>query len=290
MKIGKKCKLLIQAPFFQYSLTLLLGKLAHCKTPFIKNLFITIFNRCYHINMTEAIEENPLAYDTFHDFFIRRLKKEARPIYENNNNIVSPADGCLSQHGFLEEDTLLQAKGKPYSISELLAHDQTLAKNFYGGAYGLIYLAPHNYHRVHMPLAGKLLKMIYVPGKLYSVSPTTAENIDGLFAKNERVIVVFETSIGKVAVILVGAMIVGSITTIWSGKITPPRNGRSVTHIDYEKQDIELSAGQELGYFSLGSTVIILFQKNTIEWNSGLENITISMGESLGQIKHNPTQ
>lgn len=290
MNILKKCNLFTQNPFLQYSLTFILGKLAHCKNPLIKNLFIRIFNRCYQINMSEATEENPLAYDTFHDFFIRRLKSQARPIHDNKNNIVSPADGRLSQHGFLSKDTLLQAKGKPYSIAELLAHDQPLANNFYDGAYGLIYLAPHNYHRVHMPFAGKLLKMIYVPGKLYSVSPTTAENIDGLFAKNERVIIVFETNIGKMSVILVGAMIVGSISTVWAGKITPPRNRRSVTHIDYEKQDIELSAGQELGYFSLGSTVIILFQKNTIEWNPGLENITISMGESLGQIKHNPTQ
>ncbi|MCD8524665.1 MAG: archaetidylserine decarboxylase [Gammaproteobacteria bacterium] len=237
--------------------------------------------------MAEAIEKNPLAYDTFHDFFIRRLKAEARPIHNNKNNILSPADGRLSQHGFLDEDTLLQAKGKPYSVSALLAHDQILAHNFYGGAYGLIYLAPHNYHRVHMPLAGNLLKMIYVPGKLYSVSPTTAENIDGLFAKNERVIIIFETSIGKMAVILVGAMIVGSISTIWAGKITPPRKQRSVTHIDYEEQNIRLSAGQELGYFSLGSTVIVLFQKNTIEWNSGLENTEIQMGQNLGHTTTN---
>ncbi len=267
-------------------LTVILGRLANSRIPLIKNLFITIFCHCYTINMAEAVEEKALAYPSFHDFFIRRLKVSARPIFHDVDAILSPADGTLSQYGALEKHQLLQAKGKSYSVVELLANDNSLAETFCDGSHALIYLAPHNYHRVHMPMTGKLSQMIYVPGKLYSVSPATAENIDGLFAKNERVIAIFETSIGKMAVVLIGAMIVGSITTVWAGKITPPRHRRKVTYVDYTSGNIVLSAGEELGYFSLGSTVIMLFEKNRLNWSKGLEATAIQMGQHIASQHH----
>lgn len=274
-------QLFFQRSFFQKYATVLLGKLANCHYSFIKNLFIRIFCRCYSINMSEAVEENPFAYATFNDFFIRRLKFSARIIGED---VVSPADGTISQLGHLESDHLLQAKGKCYSVTQLLAGNEVLAKIFQNGLYALIYLAPHNYHRVHMPLSGRLLQMIYVPGTLYSVSPTTAQHIDGLFAKNERVIAIFETAVGKMAVILVGAMIVGSITTIWAGQMTPPRNRREVTRYDYHDQEMFLEKGQELGYFSLGSTVIVLFEKDKISWIEGLQANAVQMGQGIARM------
>ncbi|MES2204347.1 MAG: archaetidylserine decarboxylase [Pseudomonadota bacterium] len=231
--------------------------------------------------MSEAVEENPYAYATFNDFFIRRLKFSARVIDED---IVSPADGTISQLGYLENDSLLQAKGKTYSVLQLLASDEKLVITFTNGAHALIYLAPHNYHRVHMPMTGRLLQMIYVPGTLYSVSPTTAQHIDGLFAKNERVIAIFETAVGKMAVILVGAMIVGSITTVWAGQITPPRKAREITTYNYETENIQLEKGQELGYFSLGSTVIVLFEKDKINWFEEMQSHTTQMGQSIARI------
>lgn len=275
-------QLFFQRPFFQKYTTLILGRLAHSRHSQLKNLFIKIFCRHYAVKMSEAVEENPFAYSTFNDFFIRRLKENARPIGER---IMSPADGTISQQGYLEGDTLLQAKGKSYSLVDLLAKSEKLTATFENGAYSLIYLAPHNYHRVHMPLNGRLLQMIYVPGTLFSVSPTTAKHIDRLFAKNERVIAIFETEAGKMAVILVGAMIVGSISTVWAGKITPPRTRREVTTYDYTQQQIILNKGQELGYFSLGSTVILLFEKNKIQWLEGLESNTIQMGQNIAQGK-----
>jgi phosphatidylserine decarboxylase len=273
-------QLFFQHAFFQQVSTLLLGKCANSRSTIIKNLFIRIFCRCYAINMSEAVEENPFTYASFNDFFIRRLKFSARLIGEN---IVSPADGTISALGYLEKNQLLQAKGKYYSALELLANDESLTRTFENGAHALIYLAPHNYHRVHMPMTGRLLQMIYVPGTLYSVSPMTAQHIDGLFSKNERVIAIFDTSAGKMAVILVGAMIVGSITTVWAGQITPPRDRREISVYHYDSQHIQLEKGQELGYFSLGSTVIVLFEKDRIQWNEQLYSSTIKMGQSIAK-------
>lgn len=278
-------QLFFQHAFFQKHTTFVLGKLANSRIPLIKNLFIRIFCYFYKIDMSEAVEENPLAYASFHDFFIRRLKFSTRSINEHPHEVVSPADGTISQLGYLENDSLLQAKGKYYSVTQLLAGDKVLANLFHNGAHALIYLAPHNYHRVHMPMTGRLLQMIYVPGTLYSVSPMTAQNIDGLFAKNERVIAIFETSIGKMAVILVGAMIVGSITTVWAGQITPPRDRTAISVYDYSTQEIHLEKGQELGYFSLGSTVIVLFEKDRVEWDESLASSSIQMGQCIAKIK-----
>ncbi len=271
--------------FFQRFLTSFMGFLARSRFFIIKNTFIFIFSKFYSIDMKEAIEKNPFAYPSFHDFFIRRLHSNARPIHAHEMAIVSPADGILSEYGFLKNGRLLQAKGKSYSLSQLLAKKTDVTAFFEKGAYALIYLAPHNYHRVHMPMDGRLVKMIYVPGTLFSVSPKTAEKIDDLFAKNERVIAIFETEVGKMAVILVGAMIVGSIATTWAGQITPPRRIREVTEFTYKHLSISLKKGQELGYFSLGSTVIILFEENKISWKENWTSQPIKMGQDIADIR-----
>lgn len=266
-----------------------MGWLANSKNKFIKNSFIKIFCYFYQINMAEAVEQNPLNYPTFHDFFIRRLKLNARAIASDKNSIASPADGVISQMGKITQGKLIQAKGKDYKLEALLVNNQELVEKFQDGFFQTIYLAPHNYHRVHMPVSGILRKMIYVPGKLYSVSLFTAENIPDLFAKNERVICLFDTEFGPMAVILVGAMIVGSINTVWAGNITPgdhARKNNEVYSVDYSadqpEQAIQLEKGAELGYFSLGSTVITLFSKESIRWEEAIsENQNIQMGEKI---------
>lgn len=283
--MNTKIQLFFQHSFFQKLSTSLLGKLAASRHLLIKNAFIQVFCRCYRIDMSEAIEENKFAYASFNDFFIRRLKFSTRPISDDPLDVVSPADGTISQLSYLDNDSLLQAKGKQYSVTELLGGDHVLARTFCNGAHALIYLAPNNYHRFHMPVTGRLLKMIYVPGSLFSVSPTTAQHIDSLFAKNERVITIFETAVGKMAVVLVGAMIVGSITTVFAGQITPPRNIKEISYYDYDTQEIQIEKGQELGYFSLGSTVIVLFEKDRVLWNEQLASLPIQMGQSIAKMK-----
>ncbi len=234
--------------------------------------------------MQEAIEPNPLAYPTYNDFFGRQLKPECRPIDTAPDSIVSPADGSIAQIGKIAEEKILQAKNHNYSLSTLLGNDNSLAATFINGSFATIYLAPKDYHRVHMPLAGKLTAMMHVPGKLYSVSPTTADNIPDLFAKNERVVTIFNTEFGPMAVILVGAMIVGSIETVWHGVVTPPHRA-GIRKWEYAEQNINLAKGDELGRFKLGSTVILLLPKGLSTWDGELKiDSTIQMGRKLGEI------
>jgi len=267
-------KLFLQHVIPQFLLTQFMGCLAKSKQRWLKNAFIKIFSKCYDINMSEAVQENALAYPTFNDFFIRRLKENVRPI---GDGIVSPADGKLSQAGRIRGGELIQAKGKTFSLNDFLVGDKTLVAAYEQGSFATIYLAPHNYHRVHMPFTGTLKKMIYVPGKLFSVSPLTAQHIPNLFSCNERVIAHFETEQGPMAVVMVGAMVVGSISTIWAGQITPPRRGR-VNSVDYVDEAITLKKGDELGYFSLGSTAVVLFGQ-AVDW---CNNITaVQVGQAL---------
>lgn len=234
--------------------------------------------------MQEALEPNPFAYPTYNDFFGRQLKPECRPIDDNPNSIVSPADGNIAQIGTIAEQKILQAKKHYYTLNSLLANDSKLAATFMDGNFATIYLAPKDYHRIHMPVAGQLKKMLHVPGKLFSVNPVAAENIPDLFARNERVITIFDTEFGPMAVILVGAMIVGSIQTVWHGVITPPHKG-TIRKWDYANQDISLAKGAELGRFKLGSTVILLLPKGLSTWDAQLQmDSTIQMGRKLGEI------
>lgn len=259
---------------------------ANCKIVCIKNFLIRYFISRYAVNMSEAIETNPFAYPSYNHFFTRQLKPECRPIDPAPNTIVSPADGLIAQIGTINQQRIIQAKGQDYSVIELLGGDIAASAYFNNGNFTTVYLAPKDYHRVHMPLAGKLLQMRYIPGQLFSVNTHAAENIPNLFARNERVVTIFETEIGKMAVILVGAMIVGSIETVWAGTISPP-HFKTINTWEYEclEQPIEIDKGAELGRFKLGSTVIVLFEQNTMAWDDLINcGINIKMGQRIGAI------
>ena len=223
-------------------------------------------------------------YENFNDFFTRELKDGARPIDPDPRSFVSPSDGTISQCGRITNNLILQAKGHHYSFRSLLADDEDSAA-FLNGFFHTIYLSPRDYHRVHMPFGGKLQRMIHVPGRLFSVAPYTVRQVPELFARNERVVSLFDTSHGPMALVLVGAMLVSSMETVWSGVVTPPR-GRKIARGDWSRRDIQLEKGQEMGRFNMGSTVILLLPPGAV---SNLENLgpedTVRMGEKLGRLR-----
>lgn len=269
----------------QHLLSRLVGKLAASEWPPLKNLFITKFITQYQVNMQEAAEPIPENYPSFNDFFTRALKDGARPIDTEDNSIICPADGVISQLGNIKNGRIFQAKGQNYSLLELLGGDNKTAEAFTDGKFATIYLSPKDYHRVHIPLAGTLRSMSYVPGDLFSVNNTTAENVPRLFARNERAVCIFETDNGPMAVILVGAMIVAGIETPWAGQVAPLKN--TITKTDYQKQAeaIHLNKGDEMGRFKLGSTAIVLFPKDTIEWEQNYQaGSPTVMGQALGKL------
>lgn len=247
----------------QHALSRCSGWVANCHYSWIKNPFIRWFIKHYHVDMSEAIQSDPYQYRTFNDFFTRRLKPELRPIDPDIFSIVSPVDGMISQAGPLQNGQLVQAKGFNYEVANLLGGDSNYTQKFKHGSFVTLYLAPKNYHRIHMPVTGVLKKMIYVPGNLFSVNFTTADYVPNLFSRNERVICFFETAIGQMAIVLIGAMIVGSIHTVWAGKITPAKQRRLETW-SYP-QLITLERGEELGHFELGSTVVMLFEPDRLK-------------------------
>lgn len=270
----------------QRTLGVIAHTLANCKVPWIKNQLIRYFVNKYPVCLKEAIEENPYLYPSFNHFFTRGLKSDLRPISSNLLDIASPVDGSISQMGKIENGTLVQAKGFLYSVQDLLGGEPQTAAPFLNGHFLTAYLAPKDYHRVHMPTSGTLHQMNYIPGKLFSVNPRTTENISHIFARNERVATFFHTEHGRMAIVLIGAMIVGSIETIWAGTITPPRDKRAIQTWYYETNSdasVSLNKGQEMGRFKLGSTVIILFEKDKVVWNQNLQlKQSILMGEHLG--------
>ncbi|WBX90846.1 archaetidylserine decarboxylase [Achromobacter mucicolens] len=243
------------------------GYASDCREPAVKNWMISRFVRKYGVNMSEALQEDPLAYDCFNDFFTRALKDGARPLDEEPGAVVCPADGAISQMGAIEQGRIFQAKGHSYGLADLLGGDTERAAPFQGGQFATIYLSPKDYHRVHMPVAGTLREMIHVPGRLFSVNPLTARNVPRLFARNERVVCIFDTEHGPMAVVLVGAMIVASIETVWAGLVTPYK--RSIKSVRYDaaaRAPIHLEKGAEMGRFKLGSTAIVLFGPGKIRW------------------------
>ena len=266
----------------QHLLSRGVGRLAASENTFVKNTFIKNFAAQYDVNMAEALEENPLAYKSFNDFFTRALKPNARPIAADAKAIISPADGAISQIGAISADKIFQAKGHDYSVVTLLGGDAKRAEAFIGGQFATVYLSPKDYHRVHMPFTGKLTQMIYVPGDLFSVNTTTAENVPNLFARNERVVCLFDTEVGQMAVVLVGAMIVAGIATAWAGNLAPQGKNLVITNYD---GSITLNKGDELGRFYLGSTAIVLFGANVMSWRDNLIATTpVRMGEAMGQL------
>lgn len=262
-----------------------LGWLADQRWHRIKDWAIYCFIRHYNVNMQEADPSDYREYETFNDFFTRPLKKGVRPMPDDNKVIVSPVDGSISEIGRLTEGRILQAKGKYYHLLELFGGDDRFIKTFQNGWFLTTYLAPRDYHRFHMPFSGRLLEMIHVPGRLFSVSPASINRITHLFGRNERVICVFDTTVGPMAVIAVGAMIVGGIATVWSGLVTPP-SYKEAYSLDYRDKNITLERGEEMGYFQLGSTVIVLFSEEAIEWENDLQaNNKLCVGKVVGRTK-----
>ncbi len=246
------------------ALTALAGRFASARLGGFTTWMIRKFVARYQVNMAEAANSDPAAYPTFNEFFTRALKAGARPV--SDATLICPVDGAISQFGAIAQDQIIQAKGHHYSTTTLVGGDAPLAAQFQDGHFATLYLSPRDYHRIHMPAAGRLTRMIHVPGDLFSVNPTTARGVPGLFARNERVVCVFESAAGPFVLVLVGATIVGSMATVWHGTVTPPRSGR-VREWHYDKQPIELAQGEEMGRFLLGSTVVMLFPKGPLKFN-----------------------
>lgn len=275
--------ILLQYVLPQRLLSCIAGWLAESHLPWLKNFLIKQFIKRYKIDLQETIIETPGEYATFNQFFTRQFKPGVRPIAAGREQIVSPVDGSVSQISRIKQNELIQAKSFYFDLNTLLGNDSALAEIFYDGHFATLYLAPHNYHRVHMPITGSLDKTIYVPGKLFSVCPTTAKHIPQLYSRNERLISLFTTDAGPTAIILVGAMLVGNIQTVWQR--SPIRSASITTQIDSHSDKITLTKGDELGYFKMGSTVILLFTKDKIEWLTSIkENTIVQVGQLLGKI------
>jgi phosphatidylserine decarboxylase len=249
-----------------------------------RSWFTRWFVKQYRVDMSQAQEARLSAYPNFNAFFTRALRAEARPIIAGETSIACPVDGTISQLGDIHEGRIFQAKGRDYSLDTLLGGDKAWAKQFENGRFATLYLSPRDYHRIHMPMEGQLQAMTHVPGRLFSVNAATTRTVPGLFARNERVIAYFETDAGPMALVLVGAIFVASIETVWAGEVTPPA-GRHVQHWQYQGQDsITLAKGMEMGRFNMGSTVIVLFGPGKICWDDALaEDQSVTMGQGLGQ-------
>ena len=282
----KKSKTMIDQAFIrlqkiipQHALSRLVGKIAASEQPLLKTAVIYAFKQKYGIDLSIAEAEEISRYPSFNAFFTRALKDGQRPIDHNPKHVVSPADGAISQLGKIEQGKIFQAKGQSYTVEQLIA-DPNLAEPFQDGEFITVYLSPKDYHRVHMPYGGKLTETLYVPGELFSVNQVTAENIPELFARNERMVCLFDTELGRMAVVLVGAMIVAGIETVATGQVKP--NGR----IELQEHDMTLEKGDELGRFYLGSTAIVLFEKDKVNWDSHFKaNSAVQMGRPLGKTK-----
>lgn len=267
----------------QQQLSRLAGKIADCRKPWVKNTFIRWFVQRYGVDMREAAEPEPLNYASFNAFFTRELQAGARPIAGDKNTIVSPADGTISQSGAIYNGRIFQAKGQYYSLTELLGGNEELAEPFRNGRYATIYLSPKDYHRVHMPLAGKLKTQVYVPGELFSVNTLTTDYVPRLFARNERAACIFQTDLGPMAIVLVGAMIVAGIETVWAGQVAPLKREIRTRHYMGRRKPISLKKGQEMGRFKLGSTAIVLFGSEVMDWLDTCQaGAPVRMGEAIG--------
>jgi phosphatidylserine decarboxylase len=252
----------------------------HCENKRWKNWMITQIIHFYQVNMSEAREPDINAYRSFNHFFTRELKKGTRVVTPLNHDIASPADGVVSQAGIIREGEIFQAKGQWFSVIDLLGGDSQYAKSFNQGHFSTIYLSPKDYHRLHMPLTGRLKKMIHIPGRLFSVNAATTDAVPRLFARNERVVCMFDTDAGEMALVLVGAIFVSSIETVWHGVVTPP-TGSTVRYWDYSHEKKVLRKGEEMGRFNMGSTIMVLFAENKVAWE---EDFSAGNGINLGAL------
>jgi phosphatidylserine decarboxylase len=279
--VSDRIKVLPQYVLPKQALTALAGRVAGAQGGAMTTGLIRWFVGKYGVNMAEAGNPDIASYASFNEFFTRPLKEGARPLADAD--FVCPVDGAISQFGAIDEHEILQAKGHKFTTTQLVGGDAALAGQFEHGGFANLYLSPKDYHRIHMPCNGRLTRMIYVPGALFSVNPTTARGVPGLFARNERVVCVFESEqYGPFVMVLVGATIVGSMATVWHGVVNPPRLSK-VTEWTYEGQQVVLNKGEEMGRFLLGSTVVMLFKKDTIAFNPAwAPERSVRLGEMMG--------
>jgi len=265
-----------------HPLSRLMRFLTHSNNKAWKNFFIQQIVRRYQVNLEEAAEQDIDKYTCFNDFFTRALKPGIRPIAAQTDVIASPADGSVSQCGKISSGQIIQAKGKTYTVTNLLGGHEHLATTFDSGQFATIYLSPKDYHRLHMPVTGSLREMIHIPGRLFSVNGTTARNVPDLFARNERVVAVFDTEWGPMALVLVGAIFVASIETVWHGEVTPPQSS-TIRNWNYSHKAPKLEKGAEMGRFNMGSTIIVLFAKNKMRWSETMKaDQPVKLGEAIG--------
>jgi phosphatidylserine decarboxylase len=273
---------LLQYLLPQHPVSRLIHWFVRLRIQWLKNLVGRWFIRHFKVNMGEATQEDITAYPDFNSFFTRALKPEVRPLASEVNAVLCPVDGAVSQAGRIEGDAIFQAKGQRFSLQTLLGGNTAWRDKFHNGLFATLYLSPRDYHRIHMPLTGTLKEVIHVPGRLFSVNPVTTRKVPGLFARNERVACLFDTAHGPMGMVLVGAINVASIETVWQGVITPPA-GTRIQSWDYNDKDVMLEAGEEMGRFNMGSTVILLFPPKQIEWdNSLIAEAPVRMGELIG--------
>ena len=268
----------------QHFVTGLVYRLTRITWAPLKNALIRLFIRLFRVDMSIAAEPDIKRYPHFNAFFTRALDPAARPIAGSAHAVISPIDGAVSEAGSISDLQLLQAKHRYFTLTELLAGDEAAVREFRNGAFCTLYLSPRDYHRIHMPLAGTLQKMIYVPGRLFSVSPASINAVDRLFARNERVINIFHTEHGAMALIMVGALCVGSMETVWAGQVTPAKK-RQILIRDHAGDNLVYAKGDEIGRFNMGSTVILLFPDKRIRWSDGLHaGSQVKMGSAIGEI------
>lgn len=282
--IGDRLFAILQYLLPKQLLSRLIHALARSERMWVKNTLLRVFLRAYRLDMNEAAQSDPFAYRSFNHFFTRALRPDARPIDASPRSIVSPVDGTISQCGMLDDERLLQAKGRDYSLLELLGGNEPLVEAYRGGSFACIYLAPYNYHRIHMPCEGTLRGNLYVPGDLFSVNAATARAVPRLFARNERLICDFETPFGSMALILVGALFVGSIETVHCGEVNPVPRLRKTPQPRNDGLGRAFGKGEELGRFNMGSTVLVLFQRDRIVWDEVLtSHSTVRLGRPIGR-------
>jgi len=277
--VSDRLAVLTQYLLPKQALTSLAGKAANAQWGSLTTSFIRWFVNKYQVNMSEAVNPDISSYATFNEFFTRPLKAGARPLA--NSDLICPVDGAISQFGPISQGQIFQAKGHQFSATTLIGGDEKAAAAYANGSFANIYLSPRDYHRIHMPCDGKLTRMVYIPGDLFSVNPTTARGVPNLFARNERVVCFFDSAAGSFVLTLVGATIVGSMATVWHGTINPPRPGKICTW-DYQDQNITLKQGEEMGRFMLGSTVVLLFPQADMRFNPSWKPAgSVRLGEAM---------
>lgn len=284
MNFADALKVLPQYGLPQHTLSKLMSHITHSENKALKNWCINTVIKHYGVNMAEALEENPASFKSFNHFFTRELKPEVRPLTKETKAVACPADGAVSQAGTITDGNIFQAKGMSFTTVDLLGGDAERAKPFENGLFATIYLSPKDYHRLHMPLTGTLKEMVHIPGKLFSVNTATTRSVPGLFARNERVAAIFETEAGPMALVLVGAIFVSSIETVWHGVVTPPTID-TVRVWNYADEPVVLGKGDEMGRFNMGSTIIVLFGNNKVQWANEIKaDQSVRLGSMMGKV------